>query len=186
MDIQAQLTQFSPAPTTFKASPTGRKPIPTKLLRIEHRHEPTSCACKQCGKDMVKISEDISEQFDVEPARFFVLRHIGRQYAFRACETVSATAIPAAPGLHAWGRIQKYLDCFPPYRIEQISTRHCACIARSTQAEWVGKIGVALQPPADRLAELLRQRQVLHANETPVPSLILARTRPKRAYYWHK
>ncbi|MFZ6876680.1 IS66 family transposase, partial [Undibacterium sp. Di27W] len=67
---------------------------------------------------------------------------------------------------------------------EQISTRHGAGIARSTLAEWVGKIGVALQPLADRLAELLRQRQVLHADETPVPQLDPGKGKTKRAYLW--
>jgi transposase len=31
------------------------------------------------------MGEDISEQLDVEPARFFVHRHIRPQYAWRAC-----------------------------------------------------------------------------------------------------
>ncbi|MFC0132982.1 IS66 family transposase, partial [Massilia eurypsychrophila] len=54
----------------------GRQALPPELPRVEHRHEPESCQCGQCGKDLVKIGEDISEQLDVEPARFFVHRHI--------------------------------------------------------------------------------------------------------------
>ena len=38
-------------------------------------------------------------------------------------------------------------------------------------AQWVGRIGVALQPLANRLAVLLLERQVLNANETPVAQL---------------
>ena len=59
----------------------GRQPLPDHLPRIEHRHEPESCQCGQCGRDLVKISEDVTEQLDVEPARFFVHRHIRPQYA---------------------------------------------------------------------------------------------------------
>jgi hypothetical protein len=55
---------------------TGRKPLPPELPRLEHRHEPASCTCGECGREWVKIGEDISEQLDVEPARFFVHRHI--------------------------------------------------------------------------------------------------------------
>jgi hypothetical protein len=44
------------------------------LPRIEHRHEPDSCACGQCGKARVKICEGVNEQLDVEPAKFFVHR----------------------------------------------------------------------------------------------------------------
>jgi transposase len=65
----------------------------------------------------------VSEQLDVEPARFFVHRHIRPQYACRACETVAAAPIPpavidgglAAVGLLAWVIVGKYLDHLPLY-----------------------------------------------------------------------
>ena len=105
--------------------------------------------------------------------------HIRPQYACRTCDTVTAEAIPAAliqgslgaPGLHAWVAVQKFLDHLPLYRIEQISDRNRVPIARSTLAKWIGRIGVALQPLADRLAELLSERSILHADETPIPQL---------------
>jgi len=43
---------------------------------------------------------------------------------------------------------------------------------------------VALQPLAERLAELLRQRSILHADETPVPQLDPGAGKTKRAYLW--
>ena len=183
------------APITGRAKkppPTGRQALPTHLPRIEHRHEPDTCTCDACGADLVKIGEDISEQLDVKPAQFFVHRHIRPQYACRTCETVTAEPIPAAviqgslgaPGLHAWVAVQKFLDHLPLYRIEQISDRYGVPIARSTLAEWMGRIGVALQPLADRLVELLRQRTILHADETPVPQLDPGKGKTKRAYLW--
>jgi len=189
--MQAELEQLAPAPRV-KTKPTGRKPLPADLPRIEHRHDPESCTCGCCGQALIKISEDITEQLDVEPARFFVQRHIRPQYACRHCETITAAAIPASiidgglatPALHAWVVIQKYLDHLPLYRIEQISTRHGVAISRSTLAEWIGRIGVALQPLAERLAELLKQRSVLHADETPVPQLDPGKGKTKRAYLW--
>jgi hypothetical protein len=73
--MQAELEQLSSAPRV-KTKPPGRKPLPAELPRIEHRHEPESCSCSACGQALVKISEDISEQLDVEPARFFVHRPV--------------------------------------------------------------------------------------------------------------
>ena len=180
------------AATPKKRVRAGRQPLPEHLPRIEHRHDPASCTCGQCGNNLVKIGEDVSEQLDVEPARFFVHRHIRAQYACRACETIIAEPIPAAvidgslaaPGLLAWVATQKFLDHLPLYRIEQISSRYGVPIARSTLAQWVGRIGVALQPLADRLAELLRQRAILHADETPVPQLDPGNGKTKRAYLW--
>ncbi len=170
----------------------GRQPLPEHLPRIEHRHEPESCTCGKCGGELVKIGEDISEQLDVEPAKFFVHRHIRPQYACRPCETVSAAPIPpavidggmAAVGLYVWILIGKYLDHLPLYRLEQIAARDRVILSRSTMAEWVGRIGVALQPLADRLAELLLEREVLHADETPVAQLDPGRGKTKRAYLW--
>jgi transposase len=190
--IEAEIAQLTPSTPRTGTKPTGRKPLPAELPRVEHRHEPASCSCGACGADLVKIGEDITEQLDVEPARFTVQRHIRPQYACRACETVTAAAIPAAvidgglatPGLLSWVAIQKYTDHLPLYRIEQISQRHGAPIARSTLAGWIGKIGVALQPLADRLTELLKERSVLHADETPVQQLDPGKGKTRRAYLW--
>lgn len=180
------------APVKRQRKRAGRKPLPAELPRIEHRHEPASCQCGQCGADLVKIGEDVSEQLDVEPARFFVHRHIRPQYACRPCETVTAAPIPpavidggmAAAGLLAWVAACKYLDHLPLYRIEQIAARQGVPLARSTLAEWIGRIGVALQPLADRLAELLRQRSCLHADETPVRQLDPGSGKTRHAYLW--
>src|SRR5476649_1817837 len=170
------------APTKRQRRRAGRQPLPPELPRIEHRHEPASCQCGQCGADLVKIGEDVSEQLDVEPARFFVHRHIRPQYACRPCETVTAAPIPAAMGLLAWIAASKYLDHLPLYRIEQIAARQGVPLARSTLAEWIGRIGVALQPLADRLAELLRQQACLHADETPVRQLDPGSGKTRHAY----
>ena len=163
----------------------GRQPLPEHLPRIEHHHEPASCTCGRCGKDLVKIGEDITEQLDVEPAKFFVHRHIRPQYACRACETVTAAPIPpavidggipsgaqvAAAGLLAWVMVSKYQDHLPLYRLEQIAARDNVILSRSTLADWVGRVGVALQPLAERLKWHLLQGDTLLADETPVPQL---------------
>lgn len=190
--IEAELEQLPPPAARAKKKPTGRRPLPPELPRVEYRHEPDSCSCGACGADLIKMGEDVTEQLDVEPARFTVQRHIRPQYACRHCDTVTAAAIPAAvidgglatPGLLAWVTIQKYADHLPLYRIEQISARHGAPIARSTLAQWIGRIGVALQPLADRLTELLKERRVLHADETPVQQLDPGKGQTKRAYLW--
>lgn len=170
----------------------GRQALPDHLPRIEHRHEPASCTCGQCGLALIKIGEDVSEQLDVEPATFFVHRHIRPQYACRTCETVSAAPIPAAvidgglaaPGLLSWVVIGKYADHLPLYRIEQIAARSGVTLSRSTLAEWVGRVGVALTPLSQRLAELLKAAPVLHADETPVAQLDPGAGKTRRAYLW--
>jgi transposase len=159
--IEVELEQLAEAlpcasVTKPKRPRAGRQPLPEHLPRIEHRHEPESCTCGQCGNALVKISEDVTEQLDVEPAKFFVHRHIRPQYACRCCETITAAAIPpavidggipsgaqvAAVGLLTWIMIGKFVDHLPLYRLEQIAARDQVTLARSTLAEWVGRVGV--------------------------------------------
>lgn len=192
--VQAELDAAMPmAPQTRKPrTRAGRQPLPEHLERVEVYHEPETCTCSQCQGVLIKIGDDISEQLDVEPARFFVIRHIRPQYACQACETVQAAPVApavidgglAAPGLLSWIAISKYLDHLPLYRIEQIAARQQVPLARSTLSEWIGRLGVALQPLADRLAEKLRSQTSLHADETPVQQLDPGAGKTKRAYLW--
>ena len=98
-NIAEQIDSLSSDPEETKTRKAreraGRQPLPEHLPRVEHLHDLGSCACGQCGQDLVKIGEDITEQLDVEPAKFTVHRHIRPQYACRQCETV--TAVPVAP-----------------------------------------------------------------------------------------
>ncbi len=170
----------------------GRQPLPEHLPRIEFRHEPDSCQCGQCGADLIKIREDFTEQLDVVPAVFTVRRHIRPQYACKACEIITAAPIPAAiidggmatVGLLTWVLINKYVDHLPLYRIEQIADRQKVTLSRSTMADWVGKLGVTLQPLVNRLAWHLLQGNTLHADETPVSQLDPGRGKAKQAYLW--
>jgi transposase len=189
-----QLKDDQPCETVAKPQRprAGRQPLPDHLPRIEHRHEPESCTCGQCGKTLVKIGEDITEQLDIEPAKFFVHRHIRPQYACRVCETITAEPIPpavidggmAAVGLLTWVMISKFQDHLPLYRLEQIAMRDKVILSRSTLADWVGRIGVALQPLVDRLIWHLLQGNSLHADETPVSQLDPGRGKTRKAYLW--
>lgn len=123
--VTAEIEQLdSSAKRSENKSPrmrAGRQPLPDHLPRIEHRHEPQSCQCSQCGRNLIKMGEDVTEQLDVEPARFFVHRHIRPQYACKSCETATAEPIPpavidggmAAPGLLTWVITHKYLNHLP-------------------------------------------------------------------------
>lgn len=192
--IEAEVGQLQASRTDTKPKRprAGRQPLPDHLPRIEHRHEPASCTCGHCGNGLVKIGEDITEQLDVEPAKFFVHRHIRPQYACRTCETVTAASIPpavidggmAAVGLLAWVMVSKYQDHLPLYRLEQIAARDNVTLSRSTLAEWVGRIGVALQPLAERLKWHLLQGDTLLADETPVPQLEPGSGKTRKAYLW--
>jgi transposase len=194
--VEAEIGQLAHKPSGTDEKPkrqrAGRQPLPGHLPRIEFRHEPASCQCGQCGRDLVNIRDDVTEQLDVVPAVFTVHRHIRPQYACTHCETITAAPIPAAVidggmatvGLLVWVLVNKYVDHLPLYRIEQIAARQKVTLSRSTLADWVGKLGVTLRPLVDRLVWLLLQSNTLHADETPVSQLDPGRGKTKKAYLW--
>ncbi len=189
---QAQIDAENAAKPKLPRQRAGRQSLPAHLPRTDIEHPLASCDCPDCGKSMVKIGEDVAEKLHVVPAQFSVQRHHYPKYACRCCETVVAE--PVAPaiidggiatnGLLAWITISKFIDHLPLYRLEQIAGRDNVPLPRSNLAEWIGKIGVALQPLAERLAILARERAVLHADETPVPQLDPKSGKNKRAYIW--
>lgn len=190
--IEAELEQLRSPSATPKQTPRRRATFPENLPRVDHHHEPESCTCGKCGSALVKIGEDVTEQLDVIPAKFFVNRHFRPKYACRSCETMTVAAMPpaiidggmASSGMLAWVAGQKFIDHLPLYRIQHISSRHGVDLSRSTLAEWVGHVGVSLQPIVDRMTELLLKRSVLHADETPVPLLDPGKGRTRKAYLW--
>jgi transposase len=138
----------------------------------------------------VKVGEHASEKLDVKPLVFFVRRDVYPQYACRACEIIVAEPVApaiidrglAAPGLLAQVVIQKYVDHVPLYRQEAIFARHGIALQRTTLAEWIGRVGLALQPLFDALRIQLLTAPVLHADETPVAQLDPGAGKTKRAY----
>jgi transposase len=170
----------------------GRQPLPDHLPRIDHLHDLGSCACGQCGQDLVKIGEDITEQLDVQPAKFTVLRHIRPQYACRHCETVTAAPVApalidggmATPGLLAWIMVSKFADHLPLYRIEQIASRSGVPLAQSTLGDWVGRTGFHLTPLWEALKKGLLSQATIHVDETPVHQLAPGKGKTHKSYLW--
>lgn len=191
--VEAELEELQRSDAPVQPRPRTapkRRPLPPELPRVDVRHEPDSCSCKDCGAALVQIGEHISEKLDCEPLKFFVRRDIHPQYACRACETVVAEPVaPAiidrgqvAPGLLAQVAIAKYVDHLPLYRQEAIYARSGVAIGRTTLAEWMGAVGVALDPLVKALREQLLAQPVLHADETPVAQLDPGAGKTKRAY----
>lgn len=167
-----------------------RRTLPPELPRIETHHEPASCSCTDCGGELALIGEQVSEKLDIKPAEFFVRRDVYPQYACRACETVIAAKVPAAiidrglaaPGLLADVVVSKFTDHLPLYRLEPRYARSGIELKRAMLSDWVGRVGVALQPLVDALRRDLLKDDILHADETPLQVLSPGKGQTQRHY----
>jgi len=180
----------TPAVSNTKQQPK-RKALPPELPRTLIAHEPDNTQC-QCGCQLKRIGEDVSEKLDYTPGEFTVERHVRGKWACESCETLIQAPVPAqvidkgipTSGLLAHVLVAKFSDHLPLYRQETIFERAGHAIPRSTLAQWVGRCGVALQPLVDALSEELVTQAILHADETPVPMLAPGKKKTHQAYVW--
>ncbi|SDI14457.1 Transposase [Pseudomonas panipatensis] len=188
--IEAELKALHPAPA--QAEPHQQpKRAPLQFPRTVIHHEPDNTQCA-CGCQLQRIGEDVSEKLDHTPGVFTVEQHVRGKWACRQCETliqapvssqVIDKGIPTA-GLLAHVMVAKFADLLPLYRQEKIFGRAGLAIPRSTLAQWVGQIGVQLQPLVDALREAVLAQRVVHADETPVQTLAPGEKKTHRAYVW--
>lgn len=144
----------------------GRKSLPEEFPRVEVIHdlseEEKICGC---GCQRIRIGEEVSEQLEMEPAQFRVIRHIRYKYACRNCEgvgngegegAVRIAPVPlqlipksiASPSLLSYIFVNKYCDALPFYRQEKVFHRIGFEISRATMCHWAVKV-------ADKCKELL-------------------------------
>ena len=179
----------------------GRKPLPDNLPRIEVIHdlseEEKRC---NCGCQMSKIGEEVSEKLDIIPAQIQVVRHIRYKYACKNCEGVESeeSAVKIAPppvqlipksmateGLVAYIVVSKFADALPFYRQEGIFGRIGVEIPRSTMANWAIQAADACEPILSLMHQDLLSGPVINMDETPVQVLGEAdRLNTTKSYMW--
>ena len=195
-DLEAE-APAAPAPdveqssSPAKTKKTGRKPLPEHLPRHEVVHEP-SCTCPQCGGEMRKVGEDVTEILDYIPGHFEVIRHVRPAFSCRCCESMVQMPMPSLPiergqpgaGLLAHVLVGKYCDHLPLYRQSGIYARDGVELDRSTLADWVGKATALVSPLVEAVARHVMAAEKLHADDTPVPVLAPGTGKTKTGRLW--
>jgi transposase len=162
----------------------GRGALPADLPRVEVMHDLTDeqkkCPC--CNAERTCIGSEDSEQLEMNPPTFHVIRHKRMKYA---CKTCDQSGLPAnievapkptqpiekglaAPGLLAYIILSKLGDHLPLYRLEGIFARVNIHIARSTMCAWMMSCGTLVQPLVDLIALRITRSKVIHTDDTTV------------------
>ncbi len=186
-----EVVETAPAEHVEPKGKPKRKSLPDHLDRIEQVLS-TGEDCPECGGDLSKLGEDVTEELEYIPGRFVVNKFIRPRMACRRCETISQAPLPSrpiergrpGPGLLAHVLVSKYADHLPLYRQSQIYAREDVELDRSTMADWVGKSTALLERLADAMGKHVRDGQALFADDTPVKMLASGTKKTQTARVW--
>lgn len=182
-------------PAKEQAEGHGRKKLPDHLPREKkfYKVSEEKRRCKGCGKELVKMGEEVSEELEYQPASFFVREHVREKLACKDCQenVVIAERPPQAvekgipgPGLLAHVLTSKYADHLPLHRLEGIFERNGVEIARSTMCDWVGYAADQLEPLYIEMKAQVLQSKKVHTDDTPVPVLDRDRVTTREGRLW--
>jgi transposase len=197
---RSKLRDDKPLP---RRDPHGRTALPEHLERREVVHDLTEAEqlCPCCGQPRVCIGEQTTEQLDLEPSRFFVLRTIKKSYACRRCDpaTVPAglrlqTAGPSqvgpipkglcGPGLLAHVITAKFADHTPLHRLAGQLARSGVGVARATLGDWLRQAADLLEPLYLLMHQRLLLSRVIHGDDTSVKLRVAGAERTSKAHLW--
>lgn len=201
LEIQAESVR-EPLPPRSEAEPRrrhpGRQELPADLPRVERviTCAPEQCQWQNCGQAMTVIGYEVSEQLDVEPARYVVVVTKREKRACQGCEQGGVAAAPVPARIVDKGLvsdrvvidtvISKYSDHVPLYRQSVILKRETGLeISRATLDGWVMTVGGLLMPVAAAMGRELVGGSYIQADETPVDvQMHDRRGRNHQAYLW--
>jgi transposase len=186
-----RVTAASTANTPAKSKPT-RRPLPEHLPREVHTHLPAEDACPDCGGELRKLGEDVSEILERVPATYKVIRHVRVKMACSKCDVIVQAPAPsrpierglAGPNLLAHVLVSKYAVHLPLYRQSEIFAREGIDLDRSTLADWVGAASYLLAPLIDQIRKHVLAADKMHADDTPIPVLAPGMGKTKTARLW--
>jgi transposase len=178
-----------------KAHP-GREGLPASLPRVEKVVACQEPNCRKCGKETAVIGYDVSEQLDVEPARYLVRVTKREKRVCRECEQSSVVMAPLEARIVDKGLasdrvvvetvVGEYCDHLPLYRQAVILEREAGLeIGRATLDGWVMRVGEVLIPITQAMRKDLLNGSYLQADETTVPvQMHDRRGKNHEAYLW--
>jgi transposase len=184
----------TPVAAHTRAKPTGRKPLPEKLPRVEVELLPPEV--QQKGTDaFVRIGEDTTETVERRPASLVVVRIRKPKFVPKGREPAAATQVfqasppelpidraLAGPGLLADTIVRRWQDHLPLHRLERIYGREGLDLARSTICGWHEALGGLVKPLVDAMWADARGAPYLCTDATGV--LVQARERCRRGHFW--
>lgn len=170
----------------------GRMKLPAHLPRTKVTLQPDEDVT-----GMISIGEEITEELDYTPGKFFVRQYARPKYVRPDVKDGQSPIVIAelpsrvidkgivGPGLMAQILVDKFVDHLPLFRQNERFKREGVNIPSSTMSRWVGKACEKIEPLGVKLHELVLQSGYLEADETTIK--VLDKDKKGKAhlgYYW--
>ena len=195
---ESEREALPPATDKKKHKHPGRQTLPAELPRVEKviACTPEQCCCQGCGQATTLIGYEESEQLDVEPAKYFVLRTKREKRACKKCEEQGVATAPVPERIIAKSLVSdriiidtivgKYADHNPLFRQSVIFLRDAGIdISRATMCGWVMTVGEMLAPVVGAMRRELLAGSYIQADETTVDvQMHDRRGKNHRGYLW--
>jgi hypothetical protein len=76
---------------------SSRRALPDHLPREVEMHLPEHDACPECGGELRRLGEDVSEMLERIPATYKVIRHVRPKFSCGRCQHIVQAAAPSRP-----------------------------------------------------------------------------------------
>ena len=165
-----------------------RKPLPEHLSRKTEVLVPDEV--KEHPEQYEKIGEEITEQLEMVPAKFYVNRQVRPTYKFKNTDKIITAELPPTlfPKFMAGGSViahiltAKYADHLPLYRIVKQFSRSNLFLNESTIVGWISHASNYLEILYNRLLEKIPLTKFIHGDETPIPVLEKGNSKTHQGY----
>lgn len=182
---------------TYTRKKTRRPSLAAELPRenVVHDIDDADKVCNDCGNDLHRMGEEVSEKLEFIPATVKVIRHIRPKYSCRCCENnatqtqikiapVPASILPksiATPTLLAQIISAKYQFGLPLHRQEALFKSFGIELHRQTMSRWLVKLSEQLEVLYEHWHQQILRQPVIWSDDTPVKVI---ETEKSQCYMW--
>ena len=141
------------------------------------------------------FGEDVTEELEMIPAKYFVNRYVRHKYACPQCQgSVSQGSLPPRPidkGIPGPGFLadliaSKYAEHLPLYRLQERYRRAGIELSSSTLSGWVAEVADRTAPIVEAMKPRVLASRKVHTDDTPITVLDPSAepVHSRRGYMW--
>lgn len=165
-------------------------PVERQIIDIPEEEK----ICKETGKALVKIGEEVTRKLAHRPGAYFLKEIVRPKYAVpqHPDAGIIIADLPesllsrcqADESFLAETLVKKFGDHLPLYRQSEMLSREDIFISRQQLSSWVIRAGLALKPLQEAMLQCILDGENVFVDETPINILAPGTGKTKQGYMW--